>query len=240
MKVSLKRLDNKMYVHQFTKVRSARHDVVYARRDKHKSLFQKAILGIQGAHGEAVYGYMSISVVERTSLKIDPIELLNSINANQERGWTEISSVNDAKEWEDRFVKEVSQNIDTFSIAHAHWMNTKTKSAREMAIRCLNGIGHKVTVSDRIKEFESMSSEYQRVQCVRLAHFPGVIQIPDSEQEYLLACWAVMADCGQNNIHDLNPLENSELMWTIQIIVDRLLSDKDDTVDSYMWNLDMS
>jgi hypothetical protein len=197
--------------------------MTFVRTDRLEGLFQKIHVDCQGRMGEAVYGNVSTSVTKYIQLKIDERRHLMELDIDKDRNWTVIKTAEDAKRWELRFVEIAPVAAQRFTREHGDELLRRTSHARHRASKHLQRLNSSQSLYQQIQQFEATKGADFRKAAERLAESPGVMQLFDSEEAYLLACCAVLSGAENKTLVEQDPLHNEELMWQIQLIADGIL-----------------
>ena len=102
-------------------------------------------------------------------------------------------------------------------------MLNQTADARRRSLELVQQFDSTKSLYQQIQEFEARHGQRFRKEAERLAEWPGVLQVSDGEELYLLACCAVLTGEQGTAFSGQDPLENDELMWQIQLVADGIL-----------------
>lgn len=182
-----------------------------------------------GKRREAAVCRIGASVTRLIELKgLSESEVLLEVAEDRERGWTIVESSQKFRIWADHVARVAVEKASRFGDRVGSDLLRRTASIRRQAQRCIGKLirmGSKEEAFERLTD-ESTETELQLAHC--LSGWPGVMQVPQSELEYQLACLAVVKMlCNEKlpNPTEVSemPLQNTQLMWQIQLIVDKLL-----------------
>jgi len=190
-------------------------------------LFEHIVIDGAGKSGEAVGCDVAISLV-RSHLGTKgmcELELLAELATDPERGWAIVQTTEQAQEWERRVAEIAPAAARALAQRQGPALLARTAAARttvEAHLKQLPGVAE----LDALKAWLLGRLEADAVALARrLAAGPGVLQKAGAELVYELACLAiVLFEVRSKGVAEakLDPLGDRELMWRIQLLVDRL------------------
>ena len=190
-------------------------------------LFEQIVIDAAGRSGEAIGCDVAISVV-RSQLGTKgmcEMETLAELATDAERGVAIIQTAGQAQEWE----KGVARIAPTAARALAQREGAALLARTARARAAVEAHLTKLPVAgdlDVLKTWLLGRLELDGLNVARrLAKSPGVLQKAGAESRYEVACSAiVLFEVRSQDLADakLDPLENRELMWRIQLLADRL------------------
>lgn len=213
MKVSKKRLK-----HRFSELAFAEHpcatDLTFWRSSKvSEGLYEQVRISCSGASSEAVYAYFTCAVVNHGYPTKGLLEsrLVTEIATVKERGWTIISSDDDARIWEDSLIDAIYSEFGEFVESVASPLLETTASARSSAQEYVS----------RLNDGE-VSAEARTI-----ANAPGICQVPGRFDLYEQAASCILehhAMVEKETSFDFSrPLFDLQLLWRLQLIVSQVL-----------------
>lgn len=223
MKINRNRLTKHVSRHGFTQSQAEPNSLTFVRPDARRELFQKIHVDCQGKRSEYVYGNVSVSVVKHMHLKIDARNHLMELDVNKERYWTLVESDDQAKAWENHFADVAPRAADSWAHTHGDALLRRTEKARVRSANNLRKLTLTRPLGQQIQAFEAMRGSRLVSDAMRLAAWPGVMQIYGAEELYTLACCAVLSGDESAEYAGQDPLRHDELMWQIQIVADGIL-----------------
>lgn len=201
----------------------------YVRATSIKDLFEQIWVIAQGKKGEAVYANLAVSVVKGRATKgLVEIDLLMEMAGVPDRGWTIISSIDEAKLWEKQLAEVAPSRASKLAEEKGPELLERTASARNSVDRYFHFLEEHAGDLDELEEWmmrKASSSTMKRSE--QLAEWPGVLQVSGWDQVYRIATLAIVSfahevEAQADELVSADPLENPELMWRIQILADRL------------------
>jgi hypothetical protein len=224
MTISHFRLRHLLLPQGFADSQVSRASMTFFRKDTREGLFQKIHVDFQGSYNEAVYGNVSASVARYLFLKIDLRHHLMELDTDKERNWTIIETIEQAKTWEKRFAEVAPATAETFARERGNELLERTGHARHRSADHLRRLDPTKSIHQQVINFETANGSEFRRHAEKLAEWPGVMQVPDADEVYVLACCAVVSGNEESAFVGQDPLQNDELMWQIQLVADGILS----------------
>lgn len=139
------------------------------------------------------------------------------------RGRSIIDSVRVAKSWEVQLAGIAPGAALSHSQLHANELLQRTAKARRRTIELVRLVDSSKSLYQQIQEFVSRHGATYRREAERLAEWPGVMQVADAEELYLLACCVVLTGEQGAEFFGRDPLRDDDLMWQIQLVADGVL-----------------
>jgi len=139
------------------------------------------------------------------------------------RGQAIIETVEKAKTWERRVAEVAPAAAECYALQHGNELLNQTAHARQRSLELVRQFDSTKSLYQLIQEFEARHGHRFRKEAERLAEWPGVMQVFDGEELYLLACCAVLTGDQGTAFSGQDPLKNDELMWQIQLVADGIL-----------------
>lgn len=190
-------------------------------------LFEQIVVDGAGKSGEAVGCDVAISVV-RSQLGTKgmcELELLDELATDPERGWAIVQTTEQAHEWERRVAEIAPAAARALARRQGPALLARTARARAAVDAHLTKLPDAADL-DALKTWLLGHLETDGVALGhRLADGPGVLQKAGAELLYEVACLAItLFEVRSQGLAEarLDPLEDRELMWRIQLLVDRL------------------
>jgi hypothetical protein len=190
-------------------------------------LYEHVVIGSAGREGDAVYANVAISIVQhRLGTKgMCELRLVEEVAGDAERGWTVIRTVDGSREWAQRVAEVAPRAATALAAEKGPALLARTAAARAAVEGYLKKLPD-VADLEALKSWLLGRLEGDRVALARrLADGPGVLVKAGAELLYVVACLAiVLFEIGNSSLSQVSfdPLEDRELMWRIQLLVDRL------------------
>jgi hypothetical protein len=190
-------------------------------------LFEQIVISSAGRSGEAVGCDVAISLV-RSKLGTKgmcELDLLAELATDPERGWTIIENAEQAQEFERRVGEIAPSAARVLAQRKGPALLTRTAAARAAVDGHLKQLPD-VTDLAALKTWLLTGLDSDGAALARrLAAGPGVLQKAGADLVYEVACLAIVRfEVGNQGVSEakLDPLGDRELMWRIQLLVDRL------------------
>lgn len=198
---------------------------LFVRATHEHSLFQQIFVTFAGRRHEAAVAYIAISVTKWIRFKgLCVSRLFDEIASDQERGWAVVNSADEAKQWELSLALEGPRAVEELAREVGGELLKKTETIRKIAHNILSHFDAKQSVACQIAEMEQIVPAPIVSEASRLAAAPGVIQLYNSEDIYLLALLLILNHCREQFVQTRqNLLSNNDFMWTIQLVADGIL-----------------
>jgi len=190
-------------------------------------LFEHIEISGAGKSGEALGCDLAVSVVggQLGTKGMCELELLAELATDPERGVTIVQTAEQAQDWERRVVEIAPPGVRALAQREGPALLARTARARAAVQAHLKQLPdtHDLDVLKRLLlgRLEPQRADVAR----RLAGRPGVLQKAGAELLYDVACMAiVLFEVGNQASAEvkLDPLEDRELMWRIQLLVDHI------------------
>jgi hypothetical protein len=227
MKISCSRIGALLKRHGFvTRYTSApAKSCAYVRDDQKKPLFQHIDVSFAGNHKEAVVAHVTASTTKWMRVKgLSVSRLLDEIATDLDRGWSVVTTEDEAKEWEKSLAHIGPSKVSELATDEGGSLLERTREARQIAEVLLARLDREGNVSDQLAMLEHATPLGLVTEAQRLASWPGVMQVSGCENVYILACLSVLNGDSDSTLLGKDPLESDELMWQIQLVADGILS----------------
>lgn len=188
------------------------------------------LIGFSGKKNEAVIANVGVRITRiiafgiNYEILIDVADIKDMLDEHgfwiPDRGRAIIESAEVAKSWERRLVEIAPAAAESYALKHGSEVLQQTAHARQRSSGLLRQLDSTKSLYQQIQEFEARHGHTFRKEAERLAEWPGVMQVYDAENHYLLACCAVLSGEQGAAFIDQDPLKNDELMWQIQLVAD--------------------
>ena len=204
------------------------NQMAFVRKHGCSDLFEWLEIVAQGKQGEAVYAWVGVTVTCRIAIKgLITTRSLDEIPGNCERGWRIINTTQEAKQWEIELANIGPQIAEQFGREYGNELLARTASARRARDKYLEYLGTVMPLNKRVDELRSMADVTTARAALRLAEFPGVRQVYESEDVYELCALALLlfereVETTPTNFRTGNPLEDYELLWRIELLADHI------------------
>ena len=235
-KVSERRLSSLLNPAGFHNVTHRFGDFAWNRWNSLQGVSEWVLVGFAGKNYEAVSASVGVGITRILAFGVKHELVLEVADVKvmldeygfwiPDRGKAIIESVNKAKAWEYRLAEIAPTAAECYAVQHGIELLRQTANARQRSLELLPRLDSTKSFYQQIEEFEARHGHEFRKEAERLSEWPGVMQISDSEQLYLLACCAVLTGDQGIEFFGQDPLENDELMWQIQLVTDGILSEK--------------
>lgn len=223
MSISKQRLERLLSSYGYEPKRSTPHSFSFVTRRARQELFLELGVDFQGRQNEAVYGSVGISVTKWIPRETDDGITLVEIATDKERGWTLIESRGEAVDWENAFVAIAPAAASNLADRVGGSLIQRTTTYREEASQVLLTCDDADCVEVALDSARDKLSRELIEDAYRLAGWPGVVQLEDTEDIYLLSCCLLLGFTKGYQTAGEDPLENDALMWRIQLIADGLI-----------------
>ena len=196
-------------------------------------LFDQVWVDSAGQGGEAVSAYIGVSVVRGQGGTKGLVELtpLAEIAGVPERGYTLITKKNQTLEWEGRLAAVAGVRAKEFADAKGQGLLASTAAARSAAARYFGWLDAGSESNGSYARLRDRATPEHIEKARRLARWPGVLRFEEGHALYDLAALCLVlfeetVEGTRGHFCSADPLENSDVMWRIQLLVD-LLARKD-------------
>jgi len=188
------------------------------------------LIGFAGKKNEAISANVGVGITRSLAFGITH-ELLVEVADVREmfdnygfwtpgRGQAIIETTERAKAWERRVAEIAPAAAECYALQHGNELLKQTTRARQRSLELLRQLDSTKSLYQQIQEFEDRHGHTFRKEAERLAEWPGVMQVRDAEELYLLACCTVLTGEQGTALTGQDPLKNDELMWQIQLVAD--------------------
>lgn len=212
---------------------------VFSRNDPNPDLFQRVRIHCAGKRGEAAEGDAEVSVIRGANATKGLVEdeLLLELASEPERGWTVLGTNDEAKDWEQRFAQFAPQQAAMLARKMGAELLAATAACRAAAAEMRERMGDIHDLLSTRSQLARDATAEQLQTARRLAEWPGVLQIAEAELVYEVATIAIVIHATEISSLRLNveadPLYDRHLMWLIQILVDRIITENSWKPSSY-------
>ncbi|MFO0885061.1 MAG: hypothetical protein U0894_12880 [Pirellulales bacterium] len=191
------------------------------------------LVGFAGKKDEAVSANVGVGITQTLAFGISHELLVEVADVKQMvdeygfwapgRGQAIIETAETAKAWERRVAETAPAAAECYALEHGNELLQRTTHARQRSSKLMQLLDSTKSLYQQIQELEARHGNAYRKEAERLAEWPGVMQVFDAEELYLLACCAVLTGDQGTAFRGLDPLKNEELMWQIQLVADGIL-----------------
>jgi hypothetical protein len=216
-----------LQAHGFEAMWRSGSDLGFMRPSTEPGLFEHVVIGSAGREGEAIYANVAVSIVQhRLGTKgMCELRLVDEVAGDAERGWTAMRSLEESREWARQLAGVAPHAATALAAIKGPALLARTAAARTVVESHLKQLPD-IADLDALKvwllgRLEADGEALAR----RLAAGPGVLQKAGAELVYEAACLAIVLFEVKNHgvaQAKLDPLGDRELMWRIQLLVDRL------------------
>ena len=232
MKVEPSRLANALRDERFQLAQQACGDnaFVLLREDLVPDLFQWIWVNASGKRGEAVFAYAAVSVAKWIAFKgLMDLRPMIELGENPERGTTIIETDVKAQAWERKLIEYAPQEVSRFAAERGSALLETTKTARRSVAEYLKRVDLSDSAARALLTMWDGADETTCTEADRLMNWTAMQQIRGRETLYEMACLWVLrysseVDGACVSYFGQDPLENTDLMWRIQLIVDKLFT----------------
>lgn len=209
------------------------------RVSKTPALYEAVMVSSQGKRGEAVSATIGISVTKLVMTKgLVETRLLMEVADVKElvdeygfwvpgRGQAIIETTERAKQWEEQLASVASERAAEMAADVGPELLERTKSARNAVGKYLECLSDIKEVGNQLRCLRQQAERPIVAEAERLANWPGVLQEVGTEEVYLMATLCILhfqhhVENTTGSFIGCDPLENEQLMWRIQLLVDKL------------------
>lgn len=202
-------------------------DIGFVRPSTVAGLFEHVVIGSAGREGEAVYANVAVSIVQhRLGTKgMCELRLVEEVAGDAERGWTVMRSLEESRDWARRLAGMAPRIASALAAERGQALLARTAVARAAVEAHLKRLPDAADL-DALKAWLLGRLDADGVALARrLAAGPGVLQKAGAEFVHEVACLAlVLFEAKGQRVAEakLDPLGDRDLMWRIQLLVDRL------------------
>jgi len=204
--------------------------VIFARDGRIKGLFERLNIHCAGKKGEAVPAVLELSVTRRFPGIMGVDLLLMDLATDKWRGYAIIHSDAEAQEWERRFVERIPQAMDELVAAKGHALAERTAETRRKVETYLRTIEPTLGLEQLRTQLSDRATAKELNEVQRLIELPWVWEISGARNQllYEVAVLTILLSADlvgeqTSELYGRDPLtRDTELMWRIQILVDRL------------------
>jgi hypothetical protein len=216
-----------LQAHGFDATWRSGSDFGFVRPSTVAGLFEHVAIGSAGREGDAAYANVAVSIVQhRLGTKgMCELRLVEEVAGDAERGWTVMRSAEAWREWARRLAEMAPHAASILATEKGPALLARTAVARAAVEGHLKQLPDAADL-DTLKGWLLGRLDADGVASARrLAAGPGVLQKAGAEIVYEAACLAiVLFEVRGQSVADakLDPLGDRDLMWRIQLLVDRL------------------
>jgi hypothetical protein len=226
MRLDQKHLQELLQAHRFDTVWSSGTNLGFVRPSTVVGLFEQIVIGSAGSEGEAIYANAAVSVVQhRLGTKgMCELRLIEEVATDQDRGWTVTRTIEESREWTRKLLGVAPHAASALATEKGSALLARTTAARAAVDAHLK----QLPGATGLDELKTWLHERLDADGIALAHglaeWPGVLQKTGAELLYEVACLTIVCfEVGRApSQSNLDPLEDRELMWRIQLLVDHL------------------
>jgi hypothetical protein len=189
------------------------------------SLFEWIIVESAGRQHEAIAATVAVSVTKNVPFfRLMEMKPVVEIADDSFRGSAVVSSEGAADNWIGRLRYLALQYIAATTASRGAMLLEKTLRTRQ----AVEKYWFFLSLRDKLLDPAVVDSLNTRREAARLAEWPGVVHLFGADDVYLSACLTILrlenqVEESSESFMGKNPLINQELMWRIQLLVDRLL-----------------
>lgn len=227
MKLDQGTLRELLQVHGFDTTWRSGSDLGLVRPSTVNGLYEHVVIGSAGREGDAIYANVVISIVHHSlgTKGMGELRLVEEVAADAERGWTVMRTVEESRQWAQKLAEVAPRAVSALATDKGPALLARTAAARAAVGAHLKQLPDTADL-DALKTWLLGRLDADGPALARrLAEGPGVLQKAGAELLYEVACLAIVLFevRGQGSADaKLDPLEDRELMWRIQLLVDRL------------------
>lgn len=202
------------------------HECGFSRSSERADLFEQLIVKSVGRHAEAVFANAAVSVVSGPMWTKGMVEmvLIDEVATNQERGWTEFHDEREIITWERQLAEVGPGRTRELAVTRGPKLLERTEEARRIVESVLSLLPPQAELGQLLMWLRERASDADQAEARRLSCSAGVMRLHDAEELYLVAGMALrtLSPVASDGIQ-ADPMNNPQLMWQIQLLVDRLL-----------------
>jgi hypothetical protein len=204
-------------------------DIVFLRPSSLSGLFERVVVTGGGKRGERVFAEVWVTVVRGPCATKGLVQDRHLVElAEDPAGWATVASREDAEAWERKLAQIASTSARLLAEDQGANLLQRTDSARRAVARYAALIPSGRSLKGALHSVHASATEAQILEGDRLATFAGVLRVRGAEDQYALACTllAVNGDVVEGKpspFGGASPLENTSLMWRIQLLTDEIL-----------------
>jgi hypothetical protein len=197
----------------------------FVRRSGSLELYEQLIVKSVGKYGEAVFANAAVSIVSGPMATKGMVEmhLLEELATDQERGWAVIESEKQITKWEQQLAEVGPRRARELALRKGYELLNRTESARRVVGSILVALPPPTDLDALYRWLQERTPEAERAEAARLAQWAGVMRLRGGEIVYHVAALALETLVHLESDLGRDPIENPELMWQIQLLVDRLV-----------------
>jgi hypothetical protein len=206
------------------------NEFAYVRASCVEGVFEQLIVKGAGKHREAIYADAAVSIVrgQVATKGLVELALLDELATDSERGYAIVRTDAQAIEWEKRFAELAPSRVVALAVEKGPQLLLQTLEARNAAAKYASLLSGERDLDELHAKLFAQATSDQRKEALRLTEWPGVLRIRGAENLYRTATLAIaiFSEDVEGRVDAFvgaDPLENRELMWRIQILVDRLM-----------------
>jgi len=191
--------------------------------------FERVVCEFVGKKNDAAVCWIGISLTHTIPFKgLTENLLMEDVASDKDRGWTIIESKDDRCKWL-RSVAEIAvPKLNQIAEGLAKTLIENCGQSLERAKSCIVAVERVTSVETMLLTLKANASEDELRVAERIVEWPGVVQIADSRTTYEVAALLVLQNLYKSRLPNPSiskemPLENTNLMWEIQLVADSLL-----------------
>ena len=191
------------------------------------------LVGFSGKRNEAVSTDVGVGITRNLAFGISHELLVEAADSHEMvdqhgfwspgRGKAILETVELSRAWERRVAEIAPTAAECYARKHRNELLERTIYARQRASELLRQFDANKPRFEQIQELKVRYGNAYAVEAQRLAEWPGVMQVFDADELYVLACFFVLTGDEGPAFIGQDPLKNDELMWQIQLVVDGIL-----------------
>lgn len=243
MKLDHSRLSKMLHILRFeVGLDTWAHDWNFTRADASQPLYHHIQISFSGQKREAVVARVYVCCGKHVNTRgMCKDKLLLEVASNVERGWSIISSREEARKWEERVCQVAPKHVEALTDEMGPALQRTCAGALAATLHYQSRLPDCESAYQLVNTLSKGLSSDSRAIAARLAESAGVMQLQNTEEMYHAACLALLAfheeiepialqvpslktDAPPWNVtQEHHPLRNPELMWRIQLIADGLI-----------------
>lgn len=199
------------------------------------SLFDVVTIGVAGRTGEAIFADLGASVLRAWPTKgLIETEPLRELDAQPDQRWSIIATDDHARRWESQLLDVVLARVGDAVANLGPPLLARTGTARDAVARYLGRLPAASSAEEVRQALLDSCGSRERQIAARLRNWPGVLQFEGGEVAYDIATLLIArygVELGDDQLREADPLTSTELMWRIQILRDRVVTQEGLTSD---------
>ena len=198
-------------------------------RKRQYHVFERIVCEFTGRNNDTAVCWIGVSMTRSIPFKgLTENLLLEEVASDRNRGWTVVKSNEDRCKWFRSVAESAILKLEQIADPLAKLLKANCRESMHRAKACLKEIERHASVNAAILSTKAKASEEQLRVAERIIEWPGVVQIRGTRPIYELATHLVLQELYASRLPNPDepkemPLENTTLMWEIQLVADSLL-----------------